>query len=539
MRLSSRTIRALFDGSEAAGLARDALTDGLGDDASRGLAGADADASVDGSVVFALAERIAILVDRDPERLRAVGRAMLRSPVFGPLHVLAEQLVSPAAFYETVLRWVVPATFPDLGVEVDVGGHRRLAFRASFVEERRASEPLLRLVEGFVAACAERHGLPGAKVVTREVDACRLEMLLELRESPSLEELRIVLDRFPDLVLVHREGRLVWANRALLVALGLAHVDEIVGKHLFDISLEKSHRELVARMRAAREGSPAAQEPIEVWLRGANGNAILAEVPPAQEVIWGSIPARLVVGRDVTERVRMQQRLVTADRLASVGLLGAGVAHEMNNPLAYVLVNVEMARKDLATMGDAGRRGHDALTIALEGVDRMRTIVRDLLVLSRGETVSTLPIDITAVVDSTLSLAAEEIRRKARLVRDLRPVPTVRATDARIAQIVLNLVSNALQAMLEGTPAENELVVVTRPAEDDRVLLEVRDNGVGIPAEHLSRVFEPFFTTYEGRGTGLGLPISQRLVVELGGEIVVSSSPAGGTAVRVFLPGAG
>ncbi len=539
MRLSSRTIRALFDASEAAGVARDALTGGLGDDAGTGLGGADADASVDGSVVFALAERIAMLVDRDPERLRAVGLAMLRSPVFGPLHVLAEQLVSPAAFYETVLRWVVPATFPDLGVEVDVGGQGRLAFSASFVEERRASEPLLRLVEGFVAACAERHGLPGAKVVTREVDARRLDMLLELRESPSLEELRIVLDRFPDLVLVHREGRIVWANRALLVALGLAHVDEIVDKHLFDISLEKSHQELIARMRAAREGSPAAQEPIEVWLRGANGNEILAEVPPAQEVIWGSIPARLVVGRDVTERVRMQQRLVTADRLASVGLLGAGVAHEMNNPLAYVLVNVEMARKDLATMGDAGRRGHDALTIALEGVARMRTIVRDLLVLSRGETVTTVPIDITAVVDSTLSLAAEEIRRKARLVRDLRPVPTVRATDARIAQIVLNLVSNALQAMPDGTPAENELVVITRPAEDDRVLLEVRDNGVGIAAEHLSRVFEPFFTTKEGRGTGLGLPISQRLVVELGGEIVVSSSPESGTAVRVFLPGAG
>ena len=539
MRLSSRTIRALFDASEAAGVARDALTGDLGDDAAKALAGADVDASVDGSVVFALAERIAMLVDRDPERLCAVGRAMLRSPVFGPLHVLAEQLVSPAAFYETVLRWVVPATFPDLGVEVDAGGQGRLVFRASFVEERRSSEPLLRLVEGFVAACAERHGLPGAKVVTREVDARRLEMLLELRESPSLEELRIVLDRFPDLVLVHREGRLVWANRALLVALGLARVDEIVDKHLFDISLEKSHRELSARMRAAREGSPAAQEPIEVWLRGANGNEILAEVPPAQEVIWGSIPARLVVGRDVTERVRMQQRLVTADRLASVGLLGAGVAHEMNNPLAYVLVNVEMARKDLATMGDAGRRGHDALTIALEGVDRMRTIVRDLLVLSRGETVTTVPIDVTAVVDSTLSLAAEEIRRKARLVRDLRPVPTVRATDARIAQIVLNLVSNALQAMPEGPPAENELVVVTRPAEGDRVLLEVRDNGVGIPAEHLSRVFEPFFTTKEGRGTGLGLPISQRLVIELGGEIVVSSSPEGGTAVRVFLPSVG
>ena len=190
-------------------------------------------------------------------------------------------------------------------------------------------------------------------------------------------------------------------------------------------------------------------------------------------------------------------------------------------------------------MGDAGRRGHDALTIALEGVDRMRTIVRDLLVLSRGETVTMVPLDITAVVDSTLSLAAEEIRRKARLVRDLRPVPTVRATDARIAQIVLNLVSNALQAMPEGTPAENELVVGTRPVEDGRVLLEVHDNGVGISAEHLPRVFEPFFTTKGGRGTGLGLPISQRLVVELGGEIVVSSSPEGGTAVRVFLPGAG
>jgi PAS domain S-box-containing protein len=572
MRLSCRMTCVLFEASERSGIAREELTRPLGLDGQRL---SDPRQATDWATLVSLMDRLSLFVDHEPERIRAVGRKMVHSPVYAPLRIVAEQLVSPRAFYEMAFRWIAPAGFPHIEAEVEFPQHDRMHFRAELPEPHAASKAFFHLTEGCVVAGTEMLGLPAAIILDSVVTPRSIDMVVMIAESPWIgarvvrrlrglvrprealralevqrlqleqameavvgarDELRVVLDRFPDLVLVHRDAKIAWANQALLRALGYANVDEILGKTLFDIALAKSWPELEGRMRAAREGSPAALDTIEVWLRGPNGHEIVAEVPPAQEVIWGSVPGRLVVGRDITERVRMQQRLLTADRLASVGLLGAGVAHEMNNPLAYVLVNIEMARKDLGAMGSSGERGHQALTIALEGVDRMRTIVRDLLVLSRGETVATGLVDVGAVVDSTLSFAGEEIRRKARLVRDSRPAPQVRATDARVAQIVLNLVSNALQAMSEDPHIENEIVVTTALSEDNRVLLEVRDNGVGIPAEHLPRVFEPFFTTKDGRGTGLGLPISQRLVLELGGEIVVQSSVSGGTSVRVLLP---
>ncbi len=562
--------RVLFEACEATGITRAELTAPLDLDAAYLF---DPTNTTDWTTLTLLLDRLAELVGGEPERLRAVGRKMLRAPAYAPLQTIAQHLVSARALYEIAFRWVTPASFPHLTGEISFPGENRLRFQGEIPEPHAACKPFMHVTEGCVASVPELLGMPAARIVESHVTPRTIDIVLDVPESRSIvtrivrrvrgalrtedmfgaleaqriqledamtsvlrarDELRVVMDRFPDLVLVHRQAKIVWANKALLQALGYEHLDEIVGKHLFDISLRKSRPDLEGRLRAARENSAAANQMIEVWLVGKTGNELLVEVPPAQEVLWGSVPARLVVGRDITERVRMQQRLLTADRLASIGLLGAGVAHEMNNPLGYVLVNIEMARKDLLAMGTEGERARQALTTALEGVDRMRAIVRDLLVLSRGEKVSAVPTDVGAVVDSTLALAAEEIRKKARLVREAKPAPLARASEGRVAQVVLNLVSNALQAMPED--GENELLVRTAPAEDGRVMLEVRDNGVGIPAEHLPRVFEPFFTTKDGRGTGLGLPITQRLVVDLGGEIAVQSSAKGGTSVRVFLP---
>jgi signal transduction histidine kinase len=233
----------------------------------------------------------------------------------------------------------------------------------------------------------------------------------------------------------------------------------------------------------------------------------------------------------------MQQRLNVADRLASMGLLAAGVAHEVNNPLAYVLNNIEMARKELAGLGPEADRSRHVLSVALEGVDRIRTIVRDLLMLARGESGPVAAIDLENVVESTLTLAAREIERTARLARDFRPVPPVEATDARIAQLLLNLFANALEAMRGRPTDENLLEVRIAPAADGRVLLEVSDTGRGIAPRDLPHLFEPFFTTKpSGQGTGLGLSIAQRLVSELGGEIRVTSRVGRGTTFRVLLP---
>jgi len=224
------------------------------------------------------------------------------------------------------------------------------------------------------------------------------------------------------------------------------------------------------------------------------------------------------------------------DRLASVGLLSAGVAHEVNNPLAYVLNNIELARK-IAGVPEEAETSRAVLGVALEGVDRIRSIVRDLLLLSRGTDSRGGAIDLRPVIESTLALAAREIEQRARLVTSFGLVPEVDASGPRIAQVLLNLVSNALEAMHDQPRDGSTLRVETRRAADGRFVFGVEDSGRGISASDQRRIFEPFFTTKgAAEGTGLGLSIAQRLVVDMGGEITVESEEGKGTTFRVFLP---
>jgi PAS domain S-box-containing protein len=346
------------------------------------------------------------------------------------------------------------------------------------------------------------------------------------------DELRALLDRLPDLVAVHRSGTILWTNRAFTSALGHDLAD-VVGKPLIAVVARRSRPLVRDRMRMQPEALSAV--PLtEIALATRTGEEVIVEVAPTQRVVFDGAPARLIVGRDVTDRVRMQQSLIIADRLASIGLLAAGVAHEVNNPLGYVLNNIEIARRALEPDATLAR---SALDVALEGVDRIRVIVRDLLMLARGGGPVGV-IDVCEIAESTLALAARDIERTTALTLDLGPAPSVRASAPRIGQVLLALVVNALEAMRDRPREENSLVVRIATADDGRLLLEVSDTGRGIPDADLPRLFEPFFTTKPaGQGTGLGLAIAQQLVVELGGEITVASRPGLGTTFRVLLPG--
>ncbi|GAC1596948.1 MAG: hypothetical protein NVS4B10_06330 [Myxococcales bacterium] len=241
-----------------------------------------------------------------------------------------------------------------------------------------------------------------------------------------------------------------------------------------------------------------------------------------------------------------ESRLLAADRLASLGRLSAGVAHEINNPLAYVVANTSFALeavKRLAAAGTDDARGGavlgeitEALQEACQGGDRVRLIVRDLKIFSRSEPATPLPVDLARVLDSTAQMAGNEIRHRARLVKAIDPgLPAVTGSESRLGQVFLNLLMNAAQA-IEGAADRNEIRVTTR-AVGDRVLVDVRDTGPGISAEVRGRLFDPFFTTKPvGVGTGLGLFICQNIVRSLGGEISVESEPGMGAVFRVSLP---
>jgi ligand-binding sensor domain-containing protein/signal transduction histidine kinase/CheY-like chemotaxis protein len=253
--------------------------------------------------------------------------------------------------------------------------------------------------------------------------------------------------------------------------------------------------------------------------------------------------------RELDENLRAlreaQSQLVHAGKMAAVGTLAAGVGHEINNPLAYIVSNLEFATTEAAGLGrevpagtPVGRRLEDmerALREALHGAERVRRIVQDLRTFSRGDEEARGPVDLHAAMDSAAKLAGNELSARARLVKQYGESAWVDGNESRLAQVFLNLIINAAQALPEGQASQHEVRLVTR-RDAERVVAEVRDSGCGIPPEVLGRIFDPFFTTKPvGVGTGLGLALCHRFVTAMGGDISVESEPGKGTVVRVTL----
>ena len=248
--------------------------------------------------------------------------------------------------------------------------------------------------------------------------------------------------------------------------------------------------------------------------------------------------------RGRAEREKMTAQLMLADRMVSVGTLAAGVAHEINNPLAYLIASLDFLDRELKGMAQnlppsSFAELGEAIAEAREGAGRVKHVVRDLKTFSRVDKERTSRIDVRPVIESSINIAFNEIKYRARLVREYGATPLVRADEGRLGQVFLNLLINAAQAMPEGRATENEIRVVTRADDSGRALVEVRDSGPGISPDVLDRIFEPFFTTKPiGVGTGLGLSICRSIVIAAGGEISVESKVNEGTVFRVLLPAA-
>jgi len=242
---------------------------------------------------------------------------------------------------------------------------------------------------------------------------------------------------------------------------------------------------------------------------------------------------------DVTEQKQLQLLVESSERMASVGGLAAGVAHEINNPLAYILSNLQVVLEELTNNhGVVSSSGVRALEEARTGAHRVREIVRDLKQLSRPEKTEVGPVQLNRVIESTISMAMTEIRHRARLIKDIPDnLPDALANEGRIGQVLLNLLVNAAQAIDEGHVNDNHIRVSVGRADNDFLFIEIEDTGRGIPQAILKRVFDPFFTTKKvGVGTGLGLSICHNIVREHGGQIHISSDVGRGTCFRVLLP---
>ncbi|MDQ3364471.1 MAG: ATP-binding protein [Myxococcota bacterium] len=235
---------------------------------------------------------------------------------------------------------------------------------------------------------------------------------------------------------------------------------------------------------------------------------------------------------DVTQINQLRGRLLQSDRLAALGLLAAGVGHEINNPLTYVIGNIEAALEL-----DASEELRSTLEDARDGACRIAEIVKTLKLFSRADDTKFAPLDLHAVLERAIRMAENEIRHRARLVRSFGPIPFVHSTESQVAQVCLNLLINAAQALSSGSREDHEIRISTSVDRSGRVAVVFEDTGTGISPEHLTRVFDPFFTTKSiGVGTGLGLTICHDIVKKLGGEIMISSELGVGTKVTVLLP---
>jgi two-component system, cell cycle sensor histidine kinase and response regulator CckA len=256
--------------------------------------------------------------------------------------------------------------------------------------------------------------------------------------------------------------------------------------------------------------------------------------------------------RDATDERERELGRLQAEKLASIGLLAAGVAHEINNPAAFVLANIEALTGHLRLVEErlrdpdveAARRGISDLLFeanvilqeSKEGMARIHRIVRDLGSFSHTDEEAVVPMNVNLAIDSALGMLRNELKYRARVERDLRAKRPVRASAPRLGQVFLNLILNAAQALDEAGSRRN-LVTVRSFDDGPDVVVEISDNGPGIAAEILPRIFESFFTTKpRGMGTGLGLPISLGIVRTLGGELIVDSRAGAGATFRVRLP---
>ncbi len=244
---------------------------------------------------------------------------------------------------------------------------------------------------------------------------------------------------------------------------------------------------------------------------------------------------------EMREREGLEVRLRFSDRMAAVGTLAAGMAHEINNPLTYVLLNLEMLRKQIVRAGGGSTDGAldgavELSEAAHEGAKRIRDIVSALRIFSRGDEAPRQAVDVRDPLRFALGIAANELKHRARLVTELGEVGLVVANPGRLGQVFLNLLINATQAIPTGHADENTITVRTGMT-GETVFVEVEDTGAGIPEDARAHIFDPFFTTKEiGVGTGLGLWICHAIVDDLGGRISLATKIGEGTRFRVELP---
>jgi two-component system NtrC family sensor kinase len=361
-------------------------------------------------------------------------------------------------------------------------------------------------------------------------------------QSREIEEQRrfisLVIDTLPvGLYVIDRDYRIkIWNRQREIGAPGLRR-DEVVGRQVFEVLTRQPPEMLRADFDRVFQTGEILQDELDVTLGGELRSFRLSKIP--MRLDGDEISHVITIGEDVTESRRIQGQIMQSEKLAAIGQLAAGVMHEINNPLATISACVAAIGGRLDALKAAERtRVDEYLEIIDKEVDRCTRIVDGLLDFSRPKAKAKARVVLNEVLEETLFLLKHHRKfKRLTLVRELdASIPPITGNAEQLTQVFMALMLNALDAMQE---SRGKLTVRTgrNPNQSDEVVAEIEDNGVGIPREDQSKIFEPFYTTKPpGRGTGLGLSICYGIVEDHRGRIEVESQPGRGSTFRVFLP---
>jgi len=474
-------------------------------------------------------------------------RLFILTQVFTTLIVLATGFFAIEINRKALLRRKQPTigqvknTLQAIRVEVLIGGV--VACLSGIALTLAITKPIKQLIKGVQSAAVGDFSkiieVPSQYEFSELVEAYN-QMLSSLKKSE--EHLRKVFYAADDAILTtDREGRITLWSESSQRMFGYTK-DHIVGKGIDTLHSPKVKPDFIGQMQEAamKKGrwqgeivySNSKGHPFDGWcvmttLTGETGEVI----------------GYLSVVRDMTEKKQMELQLIQADKMASLGELAAGVAHEINNPLSGILSNAEFLQEEIPA--DSAEQQEEIRDI-IENSQRIKTIVQDLLSFSRqrdSKTYTTL--DLSSVITSSLNLTEHQITLDhIKIVKEIgEGLPPVRGSFNQIEQVFINLISNARHALNQKYPGSHEdktLRIRTGQVEGDGqkyVRVEFMDRGVGVPEENMDKIVNPFFTTKEqGKGTGLGLSISYNIIQEHGGTMQFESREGEYTKVTVDLP---
>ncbi|MFK9093646.1 ATP-binding protein [Bacillus salipaludis] len=346
----------------------------------------------------------------------------------------------------------------------------------------------------------------------------------EKKARESEDSYKTLIDSLPEPVFITQEHKILYANHAAASLVRAANKDEVIGKNIIDFIIPEYNERLMERFKQIKKEKRPVNT-IEYKAKRLDGSTFFFEVSSLY-IFFGGKEAIISIGKDITDRIEQTERLLQkSEKLALLGQMAAGIAHEIRNPLTSI--------KGFIQLFKANQQKDEYFDIVLSELERINTIVGEFLVLAKPTAAVYVEQDVRVLLKDVVTLiGTQSIMNNVEIFVDIdQNLPRLSCEENQLKQVFLNLLKNAIEAMPQGGNIE----VKVKEKVEGKISIKIIDQGIGIPKERLSTLGEPFYTTKE-KGTGLGLMTCYRIIESHNGVLDIQSKVNEGTSVEIILP---